>query len=112
MIEDNLRGFYLVTNTSSNGGIFFNSNTIRNNDRDGLYAYNSVVDMFHTVFENNGLQSSSYRGIYANASSDIALGESAIGIKMKASPAATIPSRTITGPAFIKAALLWCYWVT
>ena len=68
-IEDNLRGFFLF-----NGDIFLNGNTIRDNDRDGLYSFNCVVDMFHTVIENNGLQNSGYRGIYATYSSDIALG--------------------------------------
>jgi len=74
-IEDNRHAFVLINNTSSTGGIYLDGNTVRNNDRDGIYSINSVVDVFNTVLDNNGLGNvSTYHGIWASSSSDIALG--------------------------------------
>ena len=44
-IEDNRHAFVLINNTSSTGGIYLDDNTVRNNDRDGIYSWNSVVDI-------------------------------------------------------------------
>ncbi len=74
-IEDNRHAFVLINNTSQNGGIYLDGNTVRNNDRDGIYSINSVVDIFNTTLDNNGLGNiSTYHGIWAVNSSDIALG--------------------------------------
>jgi len=74
-IEDNRHAFVLINNTSSTGGIYLDGNTVRNNDRDGIYSWNSVMDVFNTTFDNNGLGNvSTYHGIWASSSSDIALG--------------------------------------
>ncbi len=74
-IEDNRHAFVLINNTSQNGGIYLDGNTVRNNDRDGIYSINSVVDIFNTTLDNNGLGNvSTYHGIWAVTSSDIALG--------------------------------------
>lgn len=74
-IEDNRHAFVLINNTSSTGGIYLDGNTVRNNDRDGIYSINSVVDVFNTVLDNNGLGNvSTYHGIWASSNSNIALG--------------------------------------
>ncbi len=74
-IEDNRHAFVFINNTSSTGGIYLDGNTVKDNDRDGIYAINSVVDVFNTTLNNNGMGNVfSYHGIYASSSSDIALG--------------------------------------
>lgn len=75
LIENNRHAFVLIDNTSQYGNIYLDGNTVRNNDRDGIYSINSVVDVFRTVLDNNGLGNvSTYHGVWATSSSDIALG--------------------------------------
>ena len=73
--KDNNRAFALINCTSEYGGILLDGNTVRKNDFDGIYSSNSVVDIFRTRLEKNGLAViSSYHGITAVNSSDIAFG--------------------------------------
>jgi len=71
LIEDNRHAFVLI----SNSDIYLDGNTVKDNDRDGIYAIGSVVDVFNSTFDNNGMgNTSTIHGIWASGSSDIALG--------------------------------------
>ncbi len=75
LIENNRHAFVLINNTSQYGNIYLDGNTVRNNDRDGIYAVTSVADVFRSTLDNNGTaNTSTYNGIYAITSSDVALG--------------------------------------
>ncbi len=73
-LENNRHAFVLI-NAGNSSGIYLYGNTIQNNDRDGIYASHSTVDLFHNTIRQNGLgNSSTYNGIYAYNYCDIALG--------------------------------------
>ena len=78
VLENNRHAFVFLDNTLQYGGIYLDGNTVRNNDREGINSTNSVVQVYRSVFDNNGSSGPSH-GIYATYYSDIALGSRSWG---------------------------------
>ena len=70
-IEDNRHAYVILDNAD----VTIRDNLVQHNDRDGIYAYGSVIDLFSNRFEYNGEGDvSTYHGIYAGSGDDISLG--------------------------------------
>ena len=70
-LENNRHAFVILNNAT----VTIRDNVVKNNDRDGIYTSGSIIDIFDSEFENNGLgDASTIHGIYAYGGSDVYLG--------------------------------------